>query len=232
MRAFRNPSKAKYPRFAMKQVMINAFVIISLFFALAKNAGAQVFSFTPSSGTHKAGDAFTVDLNIDTQNQEVASADVKLTYDSALLEVIKVDKGTFFSDEASYIGTGKLFVGGFFREPFAAKNGSGKLATLTLKGKSAGTARLTFVCSTEKNDSNILDTTSPPNDIIKCSGIQDSAYTITGALAGPTATPKPTSTPTPGGPTASPPVSGAVLPTFVFGLAGILLTILGMVIIF
>ncbi len=196
-----------------------------------KIVNAQIFTLSPSSIAKPAGEEFSVNLNIDTQNQAAASADVKLTFNSSILEIVKVVNGDFFSDEANYIGTGTLYVGGFFKEQFKTKTGQGVLAVITLRGKAAGNSALTFVCSREKTDSNILDATAA--DIINCSGINNGSYTINGTGAPePTSTPVP-NTPTPAGPTPTMavPVSGNFLPTVLFGTMGILLTIVGIAII-
>ncbi len=240
-----------------KEKLIGLIVFILLLFVFAQKTYAQVFILDPSAATKKVGEEFTVNLNIDTQGKTVASADVKLTFDSTILELVKVDKGDFFSDEADYIGTGTLYVGGFFREQYATKNGSGKLAIVTLKGKTVGSSPFSFTCSTQTNDSNIFDSTA--KDLINCSGIQNGSYTIisgssptatltstptptptTGLGSSPTAIPVSTSTPTPtpsssgGGvsqPTPTPPATGVFSPAIFFGAGGIFLTILGIALI-
>ena len=203
-----------------------------------KEANAQEFSLTPSTASNTVGQEFTVDLNIDTKGIAAASADVKLTFDTSIMDVINVADGTFFSDTASYIGAGKVYIGGFFQDQSATKTGTGKLATLTLKGKGNGTSPLAFVCSTSKDDSNIFDAAG--NDIIKCTAIKDGSYTFTGGSTLPTSTPiasatvtitsKPTSTGT-GSATMAPPTSGTFFPTILFGAAGVLLTIFGIALI-
>jgi len=204
----------------------------------AKKVNAQEFSLTPSTASNTVGQEFTVDLNIDTKSIAVSSADVKLTYDTAIMDVVNVADGTFFSDTASYVGAGKVYIGGFFQDQSATKTGTGKLATLTLKGKGNGTSQLAFVCSTSKDDSNIFD--SAGNDIIKCTAIKNGTYTFSGGSTLPTSTPtatttatltsKPTSTGT-GSATMAPPTSGMFFPTVLFGAAGVLLTIFGIALI-
>lgn len=203
-----------------------------------KKANAQEFSLIPSTSSNSVGQEFTVDLNIDTKGIAAASADVKLTFDTAVLDVVKVTDGTFFGDTASYVGAGKVYIGGFFQDQSATKTGTGKLATLTLKGKGNGTSALAFVCSTSKDDSNIFDAAG--NDIIKCAAIKDGSYTFTGGSTLPTTTPvttvsatltpRPTSTST-GSATMAPPTSGMLFPTVLFGAAGVLLTIFGIALI-
>jgi len=218
--------------------LVFVFLILNTYFLLfnTKGAYAQVFSLSPANSTNRAGNEFTVDLNIDTQSASVASADVKLTFDTAVLEVVKVTNGSFFSDMANYIGAGKVFIGGFFQDESASKTGTGKMATLTLKGVGNGTSKLAFVCSTAKDDSNIFDASG--NDIIKCTTISDGSYTISGGTTLPTSTPTAsasaakTTTPTStSSATATPPQSGMFLPTVLFGAAGVLLTIFGIALI-
>lgn len=223
----------------LKFKILCSIVIATCYLLLAtKTVRAQEFSLTPSTASNSVGQEFTVDLNIDTKSVAASSADVKLTFDTAILEVVSVADGTFFSDMASYIGAGKVYIGGFFQDQSATKTGVGKLATLTLKGKGNGTSQLAFVCSTSKDDSNIFD--SAGNDIIKCTGIKDGSYTFTGGSTLPTSTPtatttatltsKPTSTGT-GSATMAPPQSGMFFPTILFGAAGVLLTIFGIALI-
>lgn len=237
---------------ALKNSTQIVFVFALLFFVFAQKAHAQIFILDPSAATKNVGEEFTVNLNIDTQGKAVAQADVKLTFDSTILEVVRVDKGDFFPDGGDYVGAGTLYVGGFLREQYVTKNGSGKLATVTLKGKTAGSSLLSFTCSTQTIDSNIFD--SSANDVINCSGIQNGSYTITGGSSltetptltptpttgsgsSPTSTPVPISTPSSSGgeasqPTPTPPTTGVFSPTIFFGAGGILLTIFGIALVF
>lgn len=201
------------------------------YFLLATKAQAQTFSLSPSSATKPVGEEFTVDINIDTAGKAVAGADVKITFDPEILEIdqAKITEGSFFSDSASNVNaqTGTLYVAGYFREQFETKTGTGKVATVTLKGKKAGSSALAFVCTAQTNDSNILDASA--NDIINCSGISNGNYTIGGSSSGPTSTPASTGTATA---TPTPPVSGVGAPT-IFALgAGALLTFIGLAFIF
>lgn len=216
---------------ALKNSTQIAFIFALLFFVFAQKTYAQVFILDPSTATKNVGEEFTVNLNIDTQSKAVAQADVKLVFDSTILELVRVDKGDFFPDGGDYVGTGTLYVGGFIREQYVTKNGSGKLATLTLKGKTAGSSSLSFTCSTQTNDSNIFD--SSANDVINCSGIQNGSYTIISGSS-PTATPTPTPSSSGGGvsqPTPTPPATGVFSPAIFFGAGGIFLTILGIVLV-
>jgi len=197
------------------------FVILSLM--SARSAYAQVLSLSPQTATKGIGEEFDVLLNIDTEGKAVAGTDVKLTFDTTALEVIKITDGDFFSENGNNLGTGTLYIMGGFKEQFGTKTGSGKVATLTLKGKKSGTAQLTFVCTTQNNDTNISDASG--SDIINCTGTKNGSYTFA-TSSGATSTPTPTGSGSPTA-TATPPVSGISLPTIFLLGAGALLLILG-----
>lgn len=196
---------------------------------------AQSLLLNPATVGKKVNEQFNVDLNINTAGKAVAGTDVKLTFDPNILEIVSVEKGDFFTDGANSKGLDYLYVAGFFPPQFETKTGTGKVATITLKGKKEGTASLTFACTNQTNDTNILD--SSANDIINCTSLVNGSYTISG-IGGPIS---PTSTPVPGAsvtptsiysPTAAPPVSGMALPT-VFSIGvGAVLTILGLALVF
>jgi len=203
-----------------------SFTLLALHFALAKAANAQTFSLSPSTATKSAGLEFNVDLNIDTAGKAISAADAKITFDATVLQVVKVQKGTLFPEVTQNIYSGTLYVSGSFAESGESASGSGKLATITLKGKTAGTSPFTFVCSTQSTDSNLFDTSATPKDIINCTGTKSGSYTILGTAVGvggeaEEATPSP-----------EPPVSGISLPTFFSLGAGLLLTVLGLIFVF
>jgi len=218
----------QYPKLKV-QFAIAIFVIGYLLFAIPKAAWAQVVSLSPEEATKTVGEEFTVDLNINTNGKAVSGADVKMTFDSTILEVTNVTAGDFFSDEAHNIGSGTLYVAGYFREQFGTKTGSGRLATLTLKGKKVASSQLTFVCTPQNNDTNILD--SAANDIVNCTAMKNGNYAFGQGSSSTTPTAAPTNSLTQTA-TPTPPVTGVSLPT-VFSLgAGVLLTILGVAFIF
>lgn len=222
-------------------VIVFTFVFVGLGIITSQKSLAQILILEPSTSSKPVGESFTVDLLIDTQGKPIVGSDAKILYDATTMEVVSVVKGDFFDVGASnFADPGKLYILGAFNEALKDSVGKGKMATITLKGKKVGSSQLGFVCSTQTNDSNIIDAAS--NDLIKCAGITDGTYTFTqGGTTGPTSTPQPTSaagatsTPATTGTlttTPTPPVSGLALPTiFSFGL-GAVLTIIGLAIIF
>lgn len=196
------------------------FSVLVCFLLSAGKALAQTFTFTPPTATKSAGLEFAVAVGIDVGTEKTLGADLKITYDSTLLEVVEVAGGDFFSKGGFNSSTGQVYISYGVDTAAVAKTGSGDYAVLTLKGKKAGSAVLKVVCSTQTNDSNIWDEAS--NDIIDCSGIENPVYTISTSSAVTTITPTSSvSTPTP-------PVSGIALPTFFSLGMGVLLMILGL----
>lgn len=223
--------------------MMKSKLILTIFTGLllmqlkASAVSAQSLLLNPAEAGKKVNEQFTVDLNIDTAGKAVAGTDIKLTFDPSILEVIEVVKGDFFTDGANSKGTDYLYVAGFFPPQFETKTGTGKVATITLKGKKDGTAALTFVCTSQTNDTNILDSSAA--DIINCDSLVNGSYTISevGGPADPTPTPTPKVSVTPKptsklSPTATPPVSGMTLPTIFSIGVGSVLTILGLALVF
>lgn len=211
-------------------VFLVVFLLLNTYYLILNSSSvlAQVLSLNPSTATKNTGVEFSVDLNIDTAGKAVAGTDVKLTFDPNILEVTKVERGDFFSDGAHNIGSGTLYIGGFFPPQFETKTGTGKVATIFLKGKVDGTSALTFVCTPQTSDTNILDASA--NDIVNCALMSNGSYIIAAGGAQPTNTPAPTSPPY--GPTTVPPVSGITIPT-VFSLGiGAVLAILGIALAF
>lgn len=188
----------------------------------ADPAFGQTFSLSPIEATKSAGLLFPVDLNIDTAGKSISAADVKISFDPEIIEISEVEDGTFFGDITYNIYSGTLYVGGSFLEE-GGKTGSGKMATLTLRGKSSGIGQLIFVCTTQNTDTNIFDTSAETKDIVNCAAIKNGKYTIQGSSVvggGSESTPSATTTT----PTPEPPVSGISLPTFLsFGLGAVLI---------
>ena len=207
-------------------------VLFFLFFVLAKRVDAQKIYLNPSTGSFAVGENFTVEVRLDTEGQEVVAADAKISFDSSQLEIVEVNKGGFFDEVAHYVGTNSVLVGGFFNDPYKKKSGTGILATIIFKGKTAATTSLVFNCVAGKSDdSNIFSASGV--DIIKCGSLGNGDYTLQGQgpqpiLIIPTATPTVSNpnflTPTP---TLTPPTSGVVEMTVIPALSGILMLFLG-----
>lgn len=215
---------------------IVTYTIVALFLMLISGSAvsAQVLKFSPQTATKKVGEELSIDLNIDSENKPVTGTDVIITFDTDVIEVVSItpmkaakDSGGFFTSGDYNISANRIYIASFIGEQFVTETGTGKIATIKIKGKKVGSSQLVFTCTSQTNDTNIYDAQSA--DIINCAGTQNGTYTFV-ADSGTS----PTSTPVPGAPTAVPtvPVSGVSTPTiFAFGF-GALMMVVGLVLLF
>ncbi len=149
-------------------------------------------SFSPSTTTVTVGETFDVDVLVDTGGQAVDGVDAIISYDQDLLEAVSVTAGSFLSTTTNSLATaGKIKIYGV-AESGSPKTGTGTLATITLRAKSAGEATLTFDCqSGVTTDSNI---NKGSEDIIVCTSNGTGVYTLGSSTssASLSATPSPT----------------------------------------
>ncbi len=202
-----------------------------LFLVSVSQVSAQSFSFSPQTGEQTVGTEFKVTVVIDAGSSSVVGADLKITYDPTLLEVVKVERGDFFSKGGLNSTSGLLYISYGIDPSASAKTGSGDYAILTLKGLKAGTGLLTVTCSNQSTDSNIWDAAS--KDIIVCTTITNPSFVFSGSSVLPSASPSLTvATSSALTATPTPPVSGITGPTFFALGMGLFLTIIGLVFLF
>jgi LysM repeat protein len=168
----------------------------------------------------------TVDIRIENVS-DLFGAEVHLTFDPALLEGVDADAGTagvqiqpgaflspdFTAQNDVDQAAGKIDFAISQMAPHGPVSGSGVLATITFKGKAAGTSPINFV--------NVI--LAAPGGIPISAGTQGGSLTVTGGVtptptptATPTQTPTPTETPTStpdGGPTPTPTATPTGTPT-------------------
>lgn len=196
-------------------------------------AAGPVVKVSPTSSSVAVGSEVAVNITV----QDVTNlfgAEFHLTFDPNLLEVVDADAGTsgvqigigdflsadFVAQNVADNTTGVIDFGISQMSPHGAVSGSGTLATITFKGKTGGTANLTFtdvlladsgggqIASSAQNGSlNVGGGSPPPPQPTSTPTPTQPAPTPTTSPGGPTATP----TPTPTGPTPTP------LPTSVPG---------------
>ena len=179
------------------------------------------FSLSPTVKEVNVGETFNVTVTIDTGGDDCNGADAIINYDSSLLEVTSTQEGSFFPTITIVTATvGEVSIYGV-ADTGDSKSGSGTLATITFKGKAAGTATVNFSCQENSTtDSNINDTND--EDVVICSENVGASYVINEATSSATATPTTAATTT-----NDMPESGFLKPTLIFLGGGILLTILG-----
>ena len=169
----------------MKRFFFSLTIVLSIFFLwFPYIVQAQItsphFSLSPTVKETETDSNFDVTVSVDTAENSVNGADAIIEYDQNLLEVITVTEETFFPTTTSVTTTaGKVEIYGI-ADSNMPKSGIGTLATITFRGKSAGTAVVNFTCQSGiTNDSNINDTNN--TDIISCSSNVGGSYVISGS---------------------------------------------------
>lgn len=203
----------------LKTAISNTFFFLTLFVLVGLASpgivDAATFELTPATGQ---GQTFTVQIKLDTANEQIWGLDAILKYDPAKLAIDSASFGSLFDLQTPTINnnTGTTHLIAEFEDTEDTYVGTGILATLTVRGKQAGPAQLQFECQPDSdNDSNIFRF-SDDTDVINCAQIINGSYTV--VLAGATGaagTPTPTLRPGTGTPTATPTTSsefGTVTP--------------------
>lgn len=219
-----------------RKILQTTIAALVLMVISVSTVSAQVLKLSPQTATKKVGEELAIDLSIDTAGKAAAGTDVKMTFDTDTIEIVSVapmkaakESGGFFTEGAYNLSGGNLYLAGFFSEQFKTDTGTGKMATIKIKGKKVGSGQLVFACTTQTNDTNILDAQAA--DIINCAGTQNGTYTfVADSGTSPTNTPVPASNAA--SPTSTVPVSGVAMPTmFAFGF-GALMMMVGLVLLF
>jgi LysM repeat protein len=173
-------------------------------------AQGTMVTIDPASSTVDVGATTTVDIHI-ANVTNLYGADVKLTFDPALLEVVDADSGrdgvqiqlgTFLSPDFVAKNTvdpaaGTIALAITQTAPRDPVSGSGDLATITFRGKANGTSAVSFVS---------VSLSDPDGGAISA-GTQGGSITVNGPSPTPTYTPTPGPTPT-HTPTSTPPPEG------------------------
>lgn len=154
-------------------------VFLSLFLFLisptfSKAVAAPRVYLNPGSTIVSTNSEFEIQLNIDVENSNVFGADVVLIYPGSDIELKSLTGGGFFPS-VSYANdvSGRLEIHAFFPNLYESKSGSGNLATLNFTAKKdSGTGNITFTCSGDGSDTQILDTTG--ENILSCGVLNQS----------------------------------------------------------
>ena len=180
------------------------------------------FSFSPPDTLPKVGETFNIDINLNTDEANIKSADAVLTFDPVKLAVVTLTPGAIFDSypTKNFDTLGNIKLSGAMTSTTASFSGIGKFGTITFKGVSSGTTTISFSCTpgetTESNVRQIYTNT----DIIDCGKLSPSALSIAAAVGAPTTTPIATATPPP---------TGNTNPTFLFFTLSLGLLTLGAV---
>ena len=144
-----------------KTLIISIITLVFLPFA----ANAATLYITPSGGTYKSGELFSVLVNVNTLSKSINAASGQLNFDSAKLEVVSLGysnsiftlwtQGPAFSNSAGSI----TFSGGLPSPGFTGP--SGAVLRVTFKPKGVGQAAVNFasgsILANDGKGTNILD---------------------------------------------------------------------------
>lgn len=202
--------------------LISLITLIPLIFLVAFRAHAAYFELSPQTRTASPAETFSVDVKINTDGENVTSADTLFNFNSSILSVSSINPGDFFPQNFKTTTASQIYVGGAVQNATETRTGAGLLATINFQAIGSGTATLAFDCTAGKtSDSNITKDDRNATDILNCDQLVDGAYTVSGNVtsAQPTPTPK------------TLPESGSIGKTILFAGIGIVLTIVGLFII-
>lgn len=127
-------------------------------------------SIIPSTLTVGLNSTFTLDININTGINSVVGTEIYLNFDNQRLSILDIVPGTFFTNPVETLeiidnNNGQLTYVLHIPPETAAKKGTGKLATMTLRANNVGTALVDFspgtiVGATNTGNKNALKSTS------------------------------------------------------------------------
>ena len=209
----------------IRKIVYGLPISLLLFLFLTSFVQAQTvnphFSLTPATKSEVLGDSFEISVNVDTGGKSVGSVDAVIEYDQSLLEVVSVSEGLFFPTVTSTTATsGEIKIYGI-ADTGVPKTGTGILATITFKGKSTGTALVSFTCQSGlTTDSNINEGSV---DVIVCSTNGSGSYTISSSTSSATQSSSLETT------ASALPQTGVLEPTILLLGIGVILSILGVV---
>lgn len=156
-------------------------VLFSLFLFTPKLSKAATLNVVPETGVYASGNAFSVQIKVNTQGKSIIAAEGLLNFNPQELSVVSIDKaGSIFNmwavepDFSNTAGTIKFAggkVGGF-------SENSGTVINVTFRTKTNGVARLTF--------SEGLITENGPTGTNILSGMNGGTFTVQAPSSSPT----------------------------------------------
>lgn len=160
------------------RIIIAVFISLILFLN-GSITYAATFNFSPTSTEVRPNNTFDVQVNVDAQTDQIAGADIYLTYDANLLEVQTITDGSYFPQVEDVPSTGRLYLTGFVNTQGDYKTGAGTVATVTFKALAEGNTEITIDCDTTQTDtSKIVQNDTAVTNILDCSSLQSHPVTI------------------------------------------------------
>jgi hypothetical protein len=191
-----------------------AFCLFAFAFPTAHAYATPYLQFNPTSVTSVLNNTFQVDVRINVDSNNALASDAIINYAGTDFEIIAVTSGGFFP-QFSFAPTtpsanGTLEIHGYTTDPASNITGTGSFAKIVFKAKKgSGSSVISFTCTGETNNTNILTTTGT-NLLASCTQINqisvnytgDTVPTITSTIAPtlppgetPSVTPSPTTAP-------------------------------------
>ncbi len=159
-----------------KKLIFSIFLTFFFFFLGISPTDAAYFQLDPTTINVNANETFSVKININTEGEEVNSADIYLNFNSSLIEAQQVNAGSFFSTVTNNISAGTVYVAAMVDDPASPKNGSGEVATVTFKALANGSGEISFGC----DKSLIVKADANGTNILNCSVNNKSTITVGG----------------------------------------------------
>lgn len=187
---------------------------MAIFFLSGPAQAAAGLYFQPDTASIPSGSETVLNLMIDTGGKKAVSADAKINFPQAKIQIKSVSPGSFFGSVSKLIDnqSGDLTINGYFQGSPASTGvaGVGTVAAITVKTLSPGAAPIDFSCSPgETTDTNIVD--SAGKDIIDCGQTIGAKLTISAASSDQVMTPTPTPNKLPQAGSAGPTLGLAVI---------------------
>jgi len=142
---------------------------------------AAALQLSPPGGTLDVDETMDVKINLSLSSGEsVSGVDAELTFDNDKLQVTTIEESSLFNTYpiSTYSNdNGTIQVSGITETGSSLSDG-GTLATVTFKGKSAGTAAVTFdFTSGSTTDSNVAEADTD-TDLLE--SVVNGSYTVSG----------------------------------------------------
>jgi LPXTG-motif cell wall-anchored protein len=113
----------------------------------SKAAPDTSLDFRPTSITKSVGETFTVNIDVDTGENTIASTDLVITYNASVLRAQDITIGNFLTNTTQVqkvLDQPGTIIYSFYTHSTNAKQGTGTLATITFSAIGVGQSQITF----------------------------------------------------------------------------------------
>jgi len=161
----------------LKSLLFTAFLFFVGSLLPAKAIAAPRIYFDPNAQTVASGQEFELNIKIDTGSISIFGAEMVLDYPGGNIEVVTVSNGNFFGTTTyANNAAGRLEIRSYFSNLFEYKSGSGTVAVIKLRSKTAsGSDNISFLCSSNGSDTFILDEDGA--NVLSCSSLNQATIT-------------------------------------------------------